>query len=135
MGFTEMTLKRCHTCTIYFSSPEHTIHSIKEPLEEEGLFLREKDNALFVRWDDKGPELKVTYRAGTEVQTEAAAVGLATEFEERLHACPYAFDIQFEDLEAVLDEINTLIQVQGVLQSTSKGVAFNSWNSVLSDYE
>ena len=32
------------------------------------------------------------------------------------------------DLEAVLDEINTLIEVQSILQSATHGLMYLSWN-------
>lgn len=125
-------MQRSHTCTIYFDSPELTIQSVKASLQEDGLFVKESTGALFVRWSDQGPELKVIHRAGADVRVEAAAIGLSTEYEDRLLRCHYAFDIEFNDLNAVLDEVNTLIQVQHILLCTSEGVAFNSWNSALS---
>ena len=38
------------------------------------------------------------------------------------------FEITFGDLDEVLDEINTLIEVQATLQGATHGYQYNAWN-------
>jgi hypothetical protein len=39
--------------------------------------------------------------------------------------------ITFHDLEEVLDEINTLNQVQWAIQGATRGLGYNSWNQAM----
>jgi len=44
-------------------------------------------------------------------------------------------EIGIADLDEVLDEINTLIEVQCTLQDATSGYLFNSWNGEVSGPE
>jgi hypothetical protein len=46
-----------------------------------------------------------------------------------------AFEISFDDLDKVLAEANTLIEVQRILQQITEGVIVRSWNDELSGPE
>ena len=49
-----------------------------------------------------------------------------------LKGCDARFVIEFDDLDAVLDETNTLIELQGALQEAApSAVFFNAWNGNL----
>lgn len=43
------------------------------------------------------------------------------------------YAIEIDDLDAALDEMNTLIEVQAKMQGATTGWIFNEWNGSLSD--
>lgn len=53
----------------------------------------------------------------------------------RSAAAMRVIEILIDDLDGVLDEINTLIEVQGTLQDVTRGFLFNTRNCVLSGPE
>ena len=64
---------------------------------------------------------------------EAAEIGAGTAHEDALRGCDARFEIGIDDLDAALDEINTLIEVQSALQDASRGFLFLPWNGNLSE--
>lgn len=48
-----------------------------------------------------------------------------------LGACHARFEVFFDDLEEVLDESNTLIELQALLQDLANGFVINAWNGSL----
>jgi hypothetical protein len=67
------------------------------------------------------------------VCVEAAKIGHGTPHEDALRECDARFEIVIEDLDEALDEINTLMEVQGALQDVSQGFLFLPWNGELSE--
>ncbi|MCU0627700.1 MAG: hypothetical protein MUF21_14630 [Gemmatimonadaceae bacterium] len=63
-----------------------------------------------------------------EAQGVAAASGTA-----ELRHCDARFEIEIEDLDAALDEINTLMEVQGALQDASQGWLHLPWNGTVTE--
>jgi hypothetical protein len=66
------------------------------------------------------------------VTDEAAEISKGTPHEREISQCESRYEILIDDLDLVLDEINTLIEVQATLQSATSGFLFNSWNGELS---
>jgi hypothetical protein len=95
------------------------------------LGVRREGDTLVVRWGD-GPALYVGFASGEDVRQEAAGIGERTPHAEALGGCDARFEIAFDDLGEVLDEINTLIEVQATLQDATRGFLFNPWNGELS---
>jgi len=100
-------------------------------LTDRGLQVVRDADALFVR-SDNGPEMSLVFNAEADVAKEAAEIGEGTPFAGELIDCDARFEIGIEDLDEVLDEINTLIEVQSMLQQATSGYLFNSWNGELS---
>ena len=96
-----------------------------------GLQVTRKANALAVRWGN-GPEPSVAWSAGQHVAAEAAEIAEGGPFAGEPCRCDARFEIGIVDLDEVLDEINTLIEVQCTLQDATAGYLFNSWNGELS---
>jgi hypothetical protein len=79
------------------------------------------------------PQFRIRLAAGESVRAEAAEIGQGTPHEEALRECDARFEIDIEDLDEALDEINTLMEVQGALQDDSQGFLFLPWNGNLSE--
>lgn len=115
-------------------SPAFAIEDAERLLAEDGLHVTRNGDALSVRWED-GPEVSVSRSASPHVAEEAAEIAEGTPFAAELSRCDARFEIGIEDLAEVLDEINTLIEVQCTLQGATGGYLFNSWNGELSGSE
>jgi hypothetical protein len=59
-------------------------------------------------------------------------MGRARKYRALAAASDAYIEIKFEDLDEVLYEINTLIQVQITLQETTRGLMYCSWNQTFS---
>ncbi|QEG29595.1 hypothetical protein GobsT_43930 [Gemmata obscuriglobus] len=75
---------------------------------------------------------RVRLAAGPHVAAEATEIGEGTPHEAAMRECAARFEISIDDLDAALDEINTLMEVQGALQDASQGFLFLPWNGSLS---
>ena len=71
---------------------------------------------------------RVRLATGPAVAAEALEVGAGTDFADRLARCDARFEIEIDDLDEPLDEINTLMEVQGALQDACGGLLFLPWN-------
>ena len=101
----------------------------RDALTAQGLSVDAQPGALAVRWDEDGPILRVTYAQGEQVAREALQrAGEGAPAEALLRACTARFEIAIDDLDEVLDEMNTLIEVQSTLQDSTGGHLFNTWN-------
>jgi hypothetical protein len=79
------------------------------------------------------PQFSIRLVTGELVRTEAVEISKGTAFEVALRECDARYEIGIDDLEAALDEINTLMEVQGALQDASRGFLFPPWNGSLSE--
>jgi hypothetical protein len=94
-------------------------------LTEYGLAVdRQRDQLIVGR--SGSPRFRVASRA--PVRAQAAEIGEGTPHERRSDA---RFEIGMDDLDEVLDEANTLMEVQGTLQDASQGLLFLPWNGRL----
>lgn len=94
------------------------------------MVVAEEDDQFTVRRFD-GPEMLVTLDAGPQVAAEAAEVAEAYDLPE-MAALDRRFEVSFNDLDEVLDEINTLIEVQCHLEDLTGGYVVRSWNHEVS---
>lgn len=101
----------------------------RDALREAGLEVNEAGDGLLVSWDD-GPVLRIVHNTAPDVAAEAAALA-ETAGEPPVGMCDARFEIAIDDLDEVLDEINTLIETQSTLQHLSRGYVSNSWNDEL----
>jgi hypothetical protein len=79
-----------------------------------------------------GPQFRVWFEAGEHVRAEAAKIGEGTPHKAAMQGCDARYEIGIDDLDEALDEINTLIEVQIVLQDASQGFLYLPWNNNLS---
>ena len=116
---------------VLFHDPSIGLKEAAQILKDRSLTVEDRETSLQVRWDD-GPVLTIRLSRGPVVQQMAAEIGQDTPYAEDLAHCDACFAILIEDLENVLDEINTLIETQLALQYATGGFLFNTWNSQLS---
>jgi hypothetical protein len=102
-------------------------------LRDRGLDVTLEAEALAVRWDQgEGPVLTVSLHSGEAIRQETVGIGEGTPHAAALGGCDSRFEVAFDDLGEVLDDINTLIEVQLTLQQATGGFLFNTWNCELS---
>src|SRR5438445_3244081 len=102
-------------CLIYFRSGKCDLDSAERVLSERGLTVSRASDFLDVRWEN-GPRLRVAVTQGERVQEEAAELAESYTHAYEVGQCDARFEITFDELEEVLDEINTLIEVQAALE-------------------
>jgi hypothetical protein len=82
-----------------------------------------------------GPQLRVAFVAEPYVQQEAAEISEGTPYQAEMSRCEVRYEVLIDDLDEVLDEINTLIEVQFTLMDATDGFMLNTWNGNLSGPE
>ena len=116
---------------VMFNGSALDLAGARRALEATTLTVDGDDQELRVRWAD-GPVLRVSLERGPGVLAEAHELGAGTAFVTQLQACDARLVIAFDDLGAVLDEVNTLIETQVTLQQATQGILFNTWNDEMS---
>jgi len=116
---------------IFFHLGRFDLDAAAAALADRGLSVRRSDNELTVGFR-RGPLLRVAYVRESYIQQEAQEISAGTSHAAAMGRCDVRFEILIDDLDAVLDEINTLIDVQATLQDATEGFLFNTWNGKLS---
>jgi hypothetical protein len=119
-------------CIVFFRDDVCDLEAAVAPLRSYGLTVTPVSNHL-VAERPGSPQFRIHFVRGPIVEAEAAEIGAGTPYEAVLGECSARFEISFDDLDEVLDEINTLIEIQGALQEISQGYLFRSWNSTISE--
>jgi len=78
-------------------------------------------------------EFEIVLSKEAFVQEEAIEFSKGTKYEKEMGKCNARFEILINDLDKALDEINTLMEVQGALQDASKGYLFTPWNGNITE--
>lgn len=120
------------TCMVFFRPKACDLGAAAESLAGYGLTVTRQGDQLTAGWPG-GPQFRVRLVAGPQVQAEAAEIGAGTPHAAVMRECAARFEIEIDDLDAALDEINTLMEVQGALQDASQGFLFLPWNGNLSE--
>jgi hypothetical protein len=82
--------------------------------------------------DPDYPELRIAYAHGKYVRVEAASSGEKSPYAAEMAECDARFEILIDDLDEVLDELNTLMEVQWELEDLTRCFTVNSWNGNVS---
>jgi hypothetical protein len=122
-------------CMVYFRPGACDLDAAARSLAGYGLTVSRRGDELTAGRPDI-PEFpnrwfRVRLAAGPHVAAEAAEVGEGTPHAVALRECGARFEVAIADLDAALDEINTLMEVQGALQDASHGFLFLPWNGNL----
>lgn len=117
---------------IYFHKPGVDLKQAQDSLAARGMTVTRDGETLRVRWGGEGPELRVRVVQGERIRLDAIQKARGTLLEPLMRTLDTAFEISFDNLDEVLDETNTLIEVQRILQQRSDGVITRSWNDELS---
>ena len=124
-------------CLLFFRDPEAkiTLAHVRQVLEDRGLTVAGKDPVLAVTWGDS-PTLRVAVTRGEVAKVLLARLlGKSRKHRTFASSCDAYVEITFDNLEEVLDEINTLIEVQTTLQEATAGLCYRSWNQTFSTPE
>lgn len=120
-----------HMSMIYFRSSGYDLDAAGHSFITHGLSVSHDNQELTVRWGD-GPTLRIRLSTAAVVQQEARELSKRNSDTSAIRDCDVRFEILIDNLDEVLDEINTLIEVQATLQDATNGFLFNTWNRRLS---
>lgn len=84
---------------------------------------------LAVTWPGS-QEFRALINAKEWVLSEAVEIGERTS-EPALSSCDSRLEVSFDDLDAALDEFDTMMEIQVTLQEVSGGFLFLPWNGNL----
>lgn len=116
---------------VYFRSGTCDLDAAVRALTGYGLKVQPRDG--YVTASRPGsPEFDVGISAEPWVREEAAEIGEGTPHAAAMRGCDARFEVSFESLDAALDEINTMMEVQVALQGACNGFLFLPWNGNLS---
>lgn len=118
-------------CFIMYKNDNLHLDIAEQKLKEIGLTV-ERNNDVLRTFYKNGPSLFISHSYGQKILQESIRIGTASAYEKQLKESNSRFEIFFDNIEEVLDEINTLIEVQSTLQNITGGVIFNNWNQSLS---
>ncbi len=102
------------SCMVFFRSGTCDLDAAVRSLAGYRLTVTRNGDELSVGRTGS-PQFRVRLVAGDWVRAEAAEIGEDTPHETSMRECNARFEIDIDDLDAVLDEINTLMEVQGAL--------------------
>jgi hypothetical protein len=120
---------------IYFHHPGLDLAQAQDPLGAGGMTVARDGEVLRVRRGGEGPELRVRHVHGERIRLDAIQKSRGTALQSLMSTLDAAFEVSFDDLDKVLAEANTLIEVQRILQQLTEGVIVRSWNDELSGPE
>jgi hypothetical protein len=101
---------------------------MRQLLRGVGLTVTGRKEPFSVRSGD-GPTLYVSIHRGSYIETVIRGlVGPRRKHRTMIPGCDTEIKIVLSDIEEVLDEINTLIDVQSTLQAATHGLMYLSWN-------
>lgn len=118
------------SCFVFFRSGACTLQLAEQELQRYKLNVRQDGNDLLVGRPG-APVFRITLTEQPHVRREAKEIARGTEHEGTMGQCDARFEITIDDLEQVLEEINTLMEVQGALQDASSGYLFLPWNGLI----
>ncbi len=115
---------------VFFRSGSITLDDAARRLAAAGLRVDRTGDQLSVQWN-AGPILRIRYAQDAKVTAEARQIGASSRHATAMADCDARFEVSFDDLAVVLDEVNTLIEVQMTLQEATRGFLFTAWNKAL----
>jgi hypothetical protein len=126
----EVFLSTSGVSLVLFEDEDLSFDHAHEALFDTGLTMIRQGERIAVWWEN-GPLVYISLAVGEAVRQQAEQIGQATPYAEILSRCSARFEITFDDLQAVREEMNTLLEVQDALQHVTQGFIFNVWNGQL----
>jgi hypothetical protein len=120
------------SCLVFFRRGACDLEAAAEALAGYGLTVTRRDKEL-TAGRPGSPQFRLRLSAAPHVAAEAAEIGDGTPHAAAMRECAARFEIEIDDRNAALNEINTLMEVQGALQDASQGFLFLPWNGNLSE--
>lgn len=115
---------------VYFRRAACDLEAAARALERYRIDVDRRGDRL-VASTPGSPQFRIALDAAPHVAEEAADIGAGTPHAAGMAACDARFVVGFDDLDEVLDEINTLIEIQAALPEVSGGYLFLTWNGHL----
>ena len=119
-------------CMVFFRPGACDLDAAAKSLARYGLTVTRRGDEL-IAGRSCSPQFRIELSSDPHVAEEAAEIGKGTPHAAAMLGCGARFEVYFDDLDAALDEINTLMEVQGALQDASQGFLFLEWNGNLSE--
>jgi hypothetical protein len=119
-------------CLVFFRPGACDLDAAARSLAGYGLTVTRHGDELTVGRPGS-QQYRVVMSAEPHVAAEAAEIGEGTPHATAMRECSARFEVSIDDLDAALDEINTLMEVQSALQDASRGFLFLPWNGNLSE--
>jgi len=116
---------------VFFQSQNSSIEQATSLLERYSFTVEKVGEKL--KASASGFTFDISLVNDNHVLEEAKEIGQGTPFSSEMNLCNARFEVTIEDLDEALNEINTLMEVQGALQDASKGYLFLPWNESLSE--
>jgi len=116
---------------VFFQAKNSSYEKAIQLLNSYSFKVEAQEDKLIVRYDHF--TFEVIINKAPYVLEEAQEIGASSPYQEAMNLCNARFEVSIEDLDAALDEINTLMSLQGALQDASKGYLFLPWNGSLSE--
>ena len=120
------------TCMIFFNSEQCDFNKALESLKSYGLNTLTNGKSIVAN-HNSSPKFEINMVNENHVLDDAIKISKGTEFESKMSKCNVRFEIKISNLNEALNEINTLMEVQGALQDASKGYLFTPWNNNISE--
>src|SRR5262245_9369013 len=109
-------------CLIFFRSGRGNLDTAAAALTNCGMSVQRMSGAfgdeLAVGFRH-GPQLRVAFIEEPYVREEAAEISADSPHAMEMSRCEVRYEVLIDDLDDVLDEINTLIDVQAALQNAT----------------
>lgn len=109
---------------VYFTG-EATLADAARQLDK--MVIAEDPQRLTVQWGEDGPQMWISLATGPDIAADSDEWAAICDRPE-LGGRDRRFEVSFEDLDEVLMEINTMIEVQIILQELTDGYVVRSWN-------
>jgi hypothetical protein len=114
-------------CLVCFRSGRCNLDGAAKALADLKLSVERRGNELAVSYPG-GPVLRVVYAAEGYVAAENAEIAQMHPQAAALLPCEVRFEVLIDDLDAALQEYQTLFAVQEALVGATGGFVFNTWN-------
>ena len=120
-----------HICLIFCKIDSFTLDDAQTALDKTCLTV-ERDRDRLICFGNNSPRFTISLNQGEEVRAKVKTISEEyPNYRSRLKNCNICFEVSFANLSEVLDEINTLIEIQLTLQDATEGIVFTSWNGII----
>lgn len=112
---------------IFYKNDELKLDDAELRLKEANMSVQRYEDVLKISYD-QGPTMFVSHSCEDHALKTSQHIRSKTKHKSLMNSFDSLYKVSFNDLEEVLDEINTLIDVQCTLRDLTDGVIYNSWN-------
>jgi hypothetical protein len=114
-------------CLVCFRSGRCDLNGAAKALAGLKLAVEQRADELAVYYPG-GPVLRIAYAADRYVAEENSEIAQGHPYAAALLPCDARFEVLIDDLDAALQEYQTLFAVQEALVGEAGGFVFNTWN-------